>query len=299
MRSGDRLPRITPLSGVLLLAPFLVCFCLFWAIPLLWGIDMSLRSNALMGRGDFVGMDNYRFILKDPLYAKALLNTAKFTLFSIGLIIPLGFLLAHFIRHCVPKLQPILTFCLLLPGITPPAVLAILFLLFFHGDQGILNRLLVMPLGFEAIDWMQNPKFIMISLILQSVWRWTGLIAFFFLCGMDALPKAYNEMAKVEGSDSWRTLFHVTFPLVRHIIFFAMIFLFVDAFSMFSGAYSLLGGSGGPGNAGLLLISHIYHTGFGKGNFGDASAISLSIAPILLFVIIWLVIKPRGRVNAS
>ena len=292
MKPDAYLPRLSPWSGILLLGPFLLCFALFWLMPLIWGLDLSFRTNGLYGPGDFIGLENYRFILEDPLYKKAIQNTAIYTMCSIGIIIPLGFLLAHLIRQSFTKLQPILTFCILLPGLTPPAVLSILFLLFFHGDQGILNRVLIIPFGMEPINWIHDPQFIMGSLIFQSVWRWTGFIAFFFLCGMDALPKAYTEAAKIEGSGPLRTLFHVTLPLVKHIIIFAIVFLFVDAFSMFSGAYSLLGGSGGPGNAGLLLVTHVYHTAFVKGNFGDASAIVFTIAPVLILIIYWIIIKP-------
>ena len=299
------MPRLTPFSGILLLGPFLLCFILFWLIPIIWAGNMSLHSNTAEDPYNFdkepvyeyVGLENYKSVLENPLFKKALQNTALYTVFSIGIIVPLAFLLAHIIRQTNKRVQHVFTFCLLLPGLTPPAVLSILFLLFFHGDQGILNRILVIPFGQEPINWIHDPKFIQTSLVIQSVWRWTGFVAFFFLCGMDALPKSYNESAQIEGAGPFKTLFHITLPLVRHIILFAVIFLFVDAFSMFSGAYSLLGGSGGPDNAGLLLVTHIYYTAFGKGHFADAAAISLIIAPVMLFIIGLLVLKSskRGR----
>ena len=98
----------------------------------------------------------------------------------------------------------------------------------------MLNNLIVKPFGFEPINWTKDPQFILFALVLQSVWRWTGFIAFFVLCGMDALPKGYSEAARLEGVGQWRFLFFVTLPLVRHILIFACIFLLVDAFSMFS-----------------------------------------------------------------
>ena len=162
----------------------------------------------------------------------------------------------------------------------------------------MLNNLLVKPFGLEPINWTQDPQFILPALVLQSVWRWTGFVAFFILCGMDALPKTYSEAARIQGVGHWRFLFRVTLPLFRHILLFATIFLFVDAFSMFSGAYSLLGGSGGTDNAGLLLVTHVYHTAFGKGNFADAAAISLTVAPVLLLLIGWLMLRPgRGELK--
>lgn len=266
---------------------------------------MSLHSNTPLDPFDFdvppvysfVGLENYRYVLDDNLYEKAIVNTTKFTIGSIAIILPLGFILAHFIRNLSRKVQSVFTFCLLLPGLTPPAVLAVLFLLFFHGDQGILNNLLVKPFGFMPISWTQDPQFILPALVFQSVWRWTGFVAFFFLCGMDALPKAYTESARLDGAGQWRVLTEIIFPQVRHIFLFAVIFLSVDAFSMFSGAYSLLGGSGGTDNAGLLLVTHVYHTAFGKGNFADAAAISLTVAPVLLLLIGCLILRSRNQSN--
>jgi len=287
-------------SGILLLGPFVLGFLLFWLVPLIWGIDLSLRTNEIFGRGDYTGIDNYKHVLTDPLYAKAIQNTSLYTLSIIVIILPLGVLIAHHIRQLPNQFQPIITFCLLLPGLTPPAVLSILFLLFFHGDQGILNSLLVTPFGLEPINWIHDPKFILSSLVLQAVWRWTGFIAFFCLCAMDALPKTWSEAAKLEGASPMQTLWHITLPQIRHVLLFAAVFLLIDATAQFSGAYSLLGGSGGPDNAGLLLITHIYHTAFGKGNFGDAAAISLTLLPPLLFLIALLLArKPRQTLLSS
>ena len=262
----------------------------------MWGIDLSLRTNEIFGRGEFTGLGNFRHVLTDPLYAKALQNTTRYTLLVIILIVPLGVLIAHHIRQLPKKIQPALSFCLLLPGLTPPAVLAVLFLLFFHGEQGILNRLFVTPFGLEPINWFHDPKFILASLVLQAVWRWSGFVAFFCLCAMDALPRTWDEAAKLEGANPLEILWHITLPQIKHVLLFATVFLLIDATAQFSGAYSLLGGSGGPDNAGLLLVTHIYHTAFGKGNFGDAAAISLTLLPPLLFLVAFLTMrKPKAK----
>lgn len=257
---------------------------------------MSLKTNAIWDEPEFAGLDNFKHVLSDPLYAKALQNTTQYTLAVIFLVVPLGVLVAHHIRQLPKKYQPALSFCLLLPGITPPAVLSILFLLFFHGDQGILNSLLVTPFGLDPVNWIHDPKFILSSLVLQAAWRWTGFVAFFCLCAMDALPRTWEEAAKLEGATPRQTLWYITLPQIRHVLLFATVFLLVDATAQFSGAYSLLGGSGGPDNAGLLLVTHIYHTAFGKGNFGDAAAISLTLLPPLLFLIAFLTMrKAKGN----
>ncbi|MBT6237934.1 MAG: sugar ABC transporter permease [Verrucomicrobia bacterium] len=268
-----------------LLAPFFLFFAFFWVAPLLEGLRMSFFSNELFGEASFVGGENYRDILKDSRYYKALRNTAVYTLSSLVLILPVAMILAHGLKSVFGKLRPAFQFLLLLPGLTPPAVLALLFLLVFHGRQGLLNQWFVLPFGWKYVNWLKDPDFILFALVLQCVWRWVGFITFFLLSGMEAIPKMYYEALQVESARSWHRFRWVTFPFLRHVILFCIVYLIVDAFALFSGAYVLLGGSGGTADAGLLMVSYTYQTAFTFGNFGTAAAMSVLMAPFLLFLL--------------
>jgi ABC-type sugar transport system permease subunit len=270
-----------------LLAPFFVAFAVFWIVPVLGGVRFALHSNELAGEARFAGLDNFRRLMGDESYFQALRNTALFTLCSVGLIVPLALGCAQALRLTYPRARPTLTFLLLLPGLTPPAVLALLFLLVFHGREGLLNQLLVMPLGFEPINWLKDPRWILPALVLQSIWRWTGLVTFFLLAGLEAVPRPLIEAAHLETRSRWRVFWAVDVPLLRPVLVFAAVYLAVDAFAMFSGAYVLLGGSGGTADAGLLLVTYVYQQAFTFGNFGTAAAASLSVAPLLLGLL-WL-----------
>jgi ABC-type sugar transport system permease subunit len=282
-----RRPALLRRQTLWLLAPFFAAFALFWLAPLLGGVRLALHSNELVGETRFVGGDNFRRLADDPSYFRALRNTALFTVCSIGLIVPLALACAQALRLTFARARPVLTFLLLLPGLTPPAVLALLFLLVFHGREGLLNQLFVMPLGFAPINWLRDPDWILPALVLQSVWRWTGMITFFLLAGMEAIPRPLIEAAHLETRSRWRVFRSVTLPLLRPVLVFAAVYLAVDAFAMFSGAYVLLGGSGGTADAGLLLVSYVYQQAFTFGNFGTAAAASVSVAPLLLGLL-WL-----------
>ncbi len=265
-----------------LLAPFFALLVVFWLVPLIHGIDMSLRANELAGPGDYVGLQNYREIFSDKRYFKAAVNTLKYAVCSLALILPLSLLLAQALRMTWRRVRPALTFLLLLPGLTPPAVLALLFLLVFHGREGLLNQWIVLPLGFKAVNWLKDPSFILPALVLQAVWRWVGFITFFMLAGMESIPRTLFEAAHLETNSRWRVFFSVTLPQLRPVILFAAVYLLVDAFALFSGAYVLLGGSGGTADAGLLLVSYTYQQAFTFGNFAEAAAMSVSMAPVML-----------------
>ena len=247
----------------------------------------------------YVGLANYSFVLGDPKFHKALWNTSLYVAGTLAFVLPIAFFLAHFLMQLPAGIRPFFSFLLLLPGLCLPGVLSTLFHLFFHGREGALNQFIVVPLGFEPVNWMMDPTFVLPSLILQSVWRWTGFVTLFFLCGMEAVPKLYYEAARIEGASSWRTLRCVTLPAVRHVAVFTSVFLIVDGFASFSGAYNLLGGSGGILDSGLLLVSYVYQVAFpggsGQFDFPAAAAMSLLVVPMtamILFALLFLRFRP-------
>ena len=109
-------------------------------------------------------------------------------------------------------------------------------------------------------------------------------MTFFIMAGMEGIPKTYYEVAKLVTSSRWNHFRYVTFPQLRSVLVFVSIYLIVDGFSLFSGAFVLLGGSGGTADAGLLTISYIFQkTRFFE--YGSAAAISISLLPIMLFAL--------------
>jgi ABC-type sugar transport system permease subunit len=112
-------------STLWLLVPFFSLFALFWVAPLIGGIHMSLHSNAIFGDPEFVGTENYQKLLQSPRFRTAIDNTFKYTMATIMVIVPLAVLLSSLLHSAWPRLKPFLSFILLLPGLTPPAVLAL------------------------------------------------------------------------------------------------------------------------------------------------------------------------------
>ena len=230
---------------------------------------------------------------KDERYITALRNSFTYTLASIVVIVPLALWLAHLLRATTRRLRPVMTFALLLPALTPPSVLAVLFLMVFHGKNGLLNQLFVMPLGLEPVSWLKDPDFILSGLVLQTVWRWTGFMTFFILAGMEGIPRVYYEAARLVTGSRWQHFWHVTLPQLRPVLLFVAVYLVVDGFSLFSGAFVLLGGSGGTADAGLLTVTYVFQkTRFFE--YGTASAISVSLLPLLMLAL-WAALFLRRR----
>lgn len=247
----------------------------------------------------FIGFAHYGEIFRDGRFWHALRNTAAYAAMSITLVTSFSLILAHLLKRSYARMRGTVIFCLMLPGLTPPAVLAFLYLLVFNGPHGMLNALLAAPLGLPMVDWIRDPRVIKFSLVLLALWRWSGFTTLILLSGMEGIPKTYYDLARAEGAGAWKSFRHVTLPMLSHVLAFTAVFLFLDAFVLFEGAYILLGGSGGSLDAGLLLVAYSYQTAFTLGRFGTAAAMGFSMVPLLMLAVWLLLLRGRGRSERS
>lgn len=245
---------------------------------------MSLSPDFPKDGQEYSPFYNYSKILKDKNFYKACTNNLKYSSAVLLTVLSLSLFLSFLLKNISSsRLRYFYLFCLLLPGLIPPSVMGILFNLVFNGRSGLLNQVFVIPFGFKPVNWIGDPSYIMTSLVIQAVWRWTGFVTLFLLCGFEALPKDTKEAALIDGSGTIRTFFELEIPGIKHIIVFAGAFLLVDSISLFSGSYSLLGDSGGPANAGLVIANYSYwFTSFQQ--YNAAATVSIMILPVLLFL---------------
>jgi ABC-type sugar transport system permease subunit len=276
-------------SFIPLFGPFILLWALFWLVPLFYGVELSLSgstganlSTSPSIQSNSIHLGNYQTAFSDVKFLTSIENTTLFVFGSISLSLILGFYLAVVIFQLNRILQALCLFVLLIPSLALPGTLAKLFYLFFHGKSGALNQFMILPLGFEPVNWMMNPDWILPCLIFQSVWRWVGLVTLLLYCGMRAIPKWQFETARLEGATGGQIIQSILLPGIRHLLWFAAVFLLVDGVAAFSGAYNLLGGSGGVLDAGLLFVTYAYQVAFpgGSGRFDLplASAMSVMVA---------------------
>lgn len=266
-RFWGNFPALLPL-----LAPFLVFWAIFWLMPLLGGVELAMEESPSLINTEpsaSTGFNNFLRAMEDAKFRHSLENTAWFVGGTLLVTLALGFFLAAFIYRMKRRYQGISLFLLLIPSLAMPGTLASLFYLFFHGKSGALNQFLVIPLGLEPVNWMMSPAWILPCLVAQAVWRWTGLLTLLLYCGMRAIPRWQFEVARIEGASSLAMMLGILYPGVRHLLLFGGVFLFIDGVASFSGAYSLLGGSGGVMDAGLLFVTYVYQVAFpgGGGRF--------------------------------
>ena len=197
-----------------LLFPFFGLWLLFWLVPLFFGIDLALQSSShLPGYRDsfessiekssgfefswldkdksivkeqdstkYVGLENFRRVLGDAKFYKALKNTSIYVFGSVVIIIPLAFALGLSLFQLGRLPRGVIVFCLMVPGLALPGVLSTLFYLFFHGRTGALNQYFLAPLGLQPVNWMMDPLFIMPSLVGYCILNYAATSVQFGVC---------------------------------------------------------------------------------------------------------------------
>jgi ABC-type sugar transport system permease subunit len=251
-----------------LVLPFTALWGFFWLAPFWIGLDIALSTPGASGFKD-LSFAQFERVLNDPKFLHSLENTTVYVLGTVLITLGVSFFLALSVCGMGRMVRSVCLFLLLIPGFALPGSLATLFYLFFHGKSGALNQFIVIPLGFEPVNWMMDPAWILPCLVMQAVWRWTGLVTLVLYCGICAIPKWQFEVAQIEGVSAWYRVRTIFFPGIRHLLLFAGVFLAVDGVAAFSGAYNLLGGSGGVLDSGLLFVTYAYQVAFpgGSGRF--------------------------------
>jgi multiple sugar transport system permease protein len=165
-----------------------------------------------------------------------------------------------------------------LPSVVPIVAAAIVWVFIFETRRGILNFALE-AVGLPPIRWLSDPTWAMPALIIMSLWG-LGATMIIFLAGLQGIPQELYEAAQVDGATALHRLLRITIPLMTPTIFFTLILNLVNAFQAFSNAFILT--NGGPNNATLLYMIHIYNNAFRYFRMGYASALA-----VLLFIVVF------------
>ena len=284
------------LAPYLFISPFFIGYGIFFLYPMVESLRLSFyRQVGFNAEPRFVGLKNYQLLLDDDMFRKSLTNTTVYVIGSIFVILPLALLIATSLVR--PHLRGREFFRLLYfsPNITSGVVVGIIFGFVFSRDFGLINQFVVEPLGFEPVGWLQNPDFIMPSLIIIGIWKFTGINALYFMVGLKAIPPELGEAASIDGASRWQIFRHVTLPMLRPTMAFVVTFAIIGSYNLFAEPVLLLGDTtGGPRNAGLTITMFLYNTGFRELKFGYASAVGYSLAVIICMLTLLQLAFTRG-----
>jgi multiple sugar transport system permease protein len=269
------------LATLLLLLPTLFVFGAFSWYPIAQTVIMSLQSTNLVDAPTWVGLDNFRTVLEDPLLWTAIKNTAYFALLALifGYPIPL---IAAVLMSELRRFRGVYATLAYVPVVIPPVVAVLLWKTFYDGSSsGVFNTILGWA-GLGPYPWLQSAGMAMPSLVLEATWANAGATVIIYLAALTSVNTELYEAASVDGASLLRKVWDITLPQIRGVLLVTMILQIIGTAQVFLEPYLFT--SGGPNNSTLTVLLLIYNYAFANslgGDYGAAAALSLMLAVFL------------------
>lgn len=283
------------ISSMLLLAPYLLLFSLFIAIPVIIAIGLSFTYFDVINTPEFTGLSNYISLLtSDEIFLKYIIpNTFKYALIVGPGGCVLSFLLAWLVTQIPAVPRTILTLCLYMPSMVGTLMIQVVWKTIFSGDQrGILNSFLISHGWIDMpINWLLSSDYLMKVMIIVALWQAMGIGFLAMISGILNVNDELYEAAYVDGmKNRFQEVIYITIPSMKPQMLFAAVMAIVNAFNTGWIGPALSGTNPTPGYSGNLILNHIEDYAFSRYEMGYAAAIS-----VVLLIMIAFFSKVAGR----
>lgn len=267
------------------LIPAFIEVMIFMVIPIIGTFGISfLDYSPLRNTNDFVGLQNYQKLLTDDVFFTSLKNTLIFTFAAVILNIIISLGLATMISQLKSnKTRSFFRMMSFLPCIAPMVASSVVWSRTIFQTRGGLINALIQTFGGSPVAWLADAKYLMISVIIFTLWADVGYNTILFCAGIDGIPRDVYEASNLDGASRWATFTKITLPLLGRTMTFVVLMTLISYFQMFA-QFDILALNGGPQSSGLVLTSYIYKTAFKYKEMGYAAAISMALFVIILIV---------------
>lgn len=267
-----------PWLARMLLWPALITLLLVFVYPLIYSFWISLHVYNITRPARFVGLDNYLLILQDARVWESFGNSVVFAVTSLTLQFLIGFGIA-LLLHRIVLFRGLIRTIVIIPLMLTPVVLGLNWRLMLNLDWGIVNYFIRL-LGFPAINWVNDPRTAMASLILVDVWHTTSFTVLVLSAGLASLPDEPFEAASIDGASPWQQLWYLTIPLLRPLILVILLFRSYELIRVYDIVFAVTGG--GPGRLTETISFHIFSRMFQGFQVGYSSAVSYILFAVSL-----------------
>lgn len=275
------------ISAYLFLLPSIFIFLVFTFFPAFFSIGASLFRWNMPMKAVFIGLENYRYLLADPIEApifrQAFLNTFYFALgVPINLVVSL--VIALLLNRRLPGVGIFRT-AFFLPTIASLAAVSVVWLWLYHPSQyGLFNSILI-NLGIPIQRWLRDPVLAMPCLIFMGVWHGMGYNIIIFLAGLQAIPRAYYEAAQIDGANGIQSFYNITRPLLGPTVFYILTVGMINSLKAFTEIDMMT--QGGPLGTTATLAYYLYQNAFEYFQMGKASTVAV-ILFIMMLILTWI-----------
>lgn len=263
------------------IAPFFIVFAIFGLFPIVYTAVISLMDwDTIRNSGEFIGFDNFMYVLQDRKFYLALRNTFSiFLLSSVPQLVMSVFIAAMLDRNL--RARTFWRMGVLVPYVVMPVAVGIIFSKLFADESGLFNHWIGM-VGIDPVGWHKDVFASHFAIATMVNFRWTGYNALILLAAMQAIPRDLYEAAAIDGANAVRRFFSVTLPQIRPTMIFVIITATIGGLQIFDEPRMFDNvGTGGSDQQWLTVTMYMYNIGWGQLNFGRASSVAW-----LLFLII-------------
>ena len=287
-RSGTLLSRFNNSRnalGILFMLPAAIFLVGFLTYPLGLGVWLSFTDTRIGQTGEFIGLENYSYLLDDNVFWLSVFNTVVYTAVASVLKFALGLGLALILNEKLPY-KSFFRAIVLLPWVVPTVLSALAFWWIFDSQFSILSwSLIKLGLIGGPINFLGDPLNARLSVIAANVWRGIPFVAISLLAGLQTIPASLQEAASLDGATPWKRFRFITLPMLTPIIAVVMTFSVLFTFTDFQLIYVLT--KGGPVNATHLMATLSFQRGIPGGQLGEGAAIAVAMIPFLLAAILF------------
>jgi len=286
--------NINRLTPYLFLAPAVIILTVALIYPvgyMVWASFLNWNSSQRICEAEFVGLADYTRLLSDGQFRESFGVTLVFASVVVSIEMVLGLGLALLLDRELRGMSVLRTL-FILPMMIAPIVVGLMWRYMYHPTVGIFNRTLK-SLGFDAIPWLSDPGWALVSVIIADVWQWTPFIFILSLAALQSLPRSTLEAARIDGATAWQTVLYVKLPLMLPVLIVTGLLRLIDAFKVLEVILVLTGG--GPGLSTEILSLRISRTASEFRELGSAAAMSNLL--LMMLMVLTLVMFAITKIN--
>lgn len=266
----------------LMIAPTIIGLMILNIWPIIQTLELSFQKTVGFGNNVWVGLDNYKRLFSDVSVMHATMNTLKYTVISVPVGVIVSLVIAVLLNANI-KGKSIYRTIYFLPMIAPPAAVAMVWRWLYNADYGLFNNMLA-KVGIHKVNWLTDPKFALISVMIVGIWSSLGYNMVILLAGLQEVPKSIYEAAKIDGAGPFRQFFAITLPLVSPTMFFVVITTMIGSLQVFDYIYMMIDRTNSAIDQTQSLVYLFYKNSFIMNDKGYGSAIIMLLLVIILII---------------
>ncbi|KUP92925.1 carbohydrate ABC transporter permease [Tritonibacter horizontis] len=268
-------------AAILLIAPFVIVFAVFFLYPTYKVVALSFTNAPLIGEGDWVGLANYTKLLSDKLFFTSLWNNLYFVLLTVIPTTVIALLIALTVSKLRGRMQALALTLFFLPYVLPVSVVTMIWSWMLDFQFGVLQPLIMAVTG-KAVPVFKNPHWVMPMIAVVTIWWTNGFNVLLLIAGLRNISPDLYEAAALDGATPWQRFWRITWPLLWPVTALVLTLQLILQLKLFDQVYLL--SNGGPFNQSYVVLMQMYREAFQLNHGGYASAIAMVLFLVIVIV---------------